>query len=49
MYKPKEFAKLLNITVQTLRNWEKKNKLNPIILPSGQKRYTEQQLKKIMS
>lgn len=45
MYKTKEFAKLINVTTQTLRNWEKNGKLIPIKLPSGQRRYTDEHLK----
>lgn len=48
MYKTQEFAKLINVTVQTLRNWEKTKKLVPIKLPSGQKRYTDNHLKQIL-
>jgi len=48
MYKPKEFAKLLNVTTQTLRNWEKTGKLIPLHLPSGQRRYTKKQLIEII-
>jgi DNA-binding transcriptional MerR regulator len=47
MYKPSEFAKLINVTTQTLRNWEKSGKLIPIHLPSGHRRYTEEQLQTI--
>lgn len=48
MYKTNEFAKLLNVSAQTLRNWEKNKKLVPITLPGGQKRYTDKHLRKIM-
>jgi len=49
MYKPSQFAKLINVSVQTLRNWEKQKKLIPITLPSGQKRYTESQLTNLIT
>lgn len=48
MYKTIEFAKLINVTPQTLRNWEKTGKLIPIKLPGGQRRYTDEQLKNIL-
>jgi len=48
MYKITEFAKKLNVTTQTLRNWDKKGILKPIKLASGHRRYTEEQLNKIL-
>jgi predicted site-specific integrase-resolvase len=42
MYSIGEFAKLINVTTQTLRNWDKENKLKPIILESGHRRYTDE-------
>ena len=48
LMKPKEFAKLLNVTTQTLRNWEKTGKLIPIHLPTGKRRYSNEQLKQIL-
>ena len=47
MYKIKEFAEKLNVTTQTLRNWDKKGILIPIKLASGHRRYTEEQFLKI--
>lgn len=44
MYSIGEFAKLINVTPQTLRNWDKENKLKPIILESGHRRYTNEHL-----
>lgn len=44
MYSIGQFAKLINVTTQTLRNWDKENKLKPIILQSGHRRYTNQHL-----
>ena len=44
MYSIGEFAKLINVTAQTLRNWDKENKLKPIILDSGHRRYTNEHL-----
>lgn len=44
MYSIGEFAKLINVTTQTLRNWDKQNKLKPVILESGHRRYTNDHL-----
>lgn len=45
MYSITEFAKLINVTSQTLRNWDMSGKLSPIKLKSGHRRYTEEHLK----
>ncbi len=47
MYTIKEFANLINVTTQTLRNWDKNGKLIPIKLKSGHRRYTIEHLNKI--
>jgi predicted site-specific integrase-resolvase len=47
MYSISEFAKLINVTPQTLRNWEKNKKLIPIKLNSGHRRYSEEHFNKI--
>lgn len=44
MYSISEFAKLIGVTKQTLRNWDKNGKLKPIILDSGHRRYTNEHL-----
>ena len=44
MYSIGEFAKLLNVTQQTLRNWDKSGKLIPIKVKSGHRRYTSEHL-----
>ena len=44
MYSIGEFAKLINVTTQTLRNWDKQNKLKPVILEAGHRRYTNEHL-----
>ena len=44
MYSIGEFAKLINVTTQSLRNWDKQNKLKPVILESGHRRYTNEHL-----
>ena len=47
MYSVSEFAKLINVTPQTLRNWDASNKLSPLKLKSGHRRYTTEHLNKI--
>jgi putative resolvase len=43
-YNIKEFSELINVSKQTLRNWDKLNKLTPIRLKSGHRRYTQEHL-----
>jgi len=43
-YNIKQFSELLNVSKQTLRNWDKEGKLIPIKLKSGHRRYTEEHL-----
>ena len=43
-YNIKQFAELLNVSKQTLRNWDKIGKLSPIKLKSGHRRYTIEHL-----
>ena len=38
-YNIKEFSVLINVSKQTLRNWDKEGKLTPIKLASGHRRY----------
>lgn len=47
MYSIEEFAKMINVTQQTLRNWDKNGKLKPIVLKSGHRRYTLDHYKQI--
>ncbi len=47
MYTINEFAKLIGVTNQTLRNWDKSGKLKPIRLNSGHRRYTDDHYKLI--
>lgn len=44
-YNIKEFSELINVSKQTLRNWDKDGRLIPIKLKSGHRRYTEDHLK----
>jgi putative resolvase len=43
-YNIKEFSELINVSKQTLRNWDKNGKLTPIKLKSGHRRYTDDHL-----
>lgn len=48
MIKPKDMAKKLNVTVLTLRNWEKQGKIKSERTPTGRRYYTEEELNRIM-
>ena len=48
-YKVGEFAKLLNITVKTLQNWDKQGTLKAYRTPTNQRFYTEEQLNQILN
>lgn len=49
MYSIGEFAKELNKTVQTLRNWDKNDKLKPhFVSPSGHRYYSQEQLNHLL-
>ena len=41
-YNIKQFSELINVSKQTLRNWDKEGKLIPIKLKSGHRRYTDE-------
>jgi predicted site-specific integrase-resolvase len=46
MYKIGEFARLSNVSVSTLRNWDKNGKLTPVYVSDGGTRfYSENQLR----
>ena len=47
-YKVGEFAKLLNITVKTLQNWDKQGTLKAYRTPTNQRFYTEKQLSQVL-
>lgn len=42
-YKPKEFAKLLNVSVQTLQNWDRKGIFKAYRTPTDRRYYTHDQ------
>ena len=48
IYKPGEFAKLLNVTVTTLQRWDREGVLKAYRNPKNRRFYTEQQLKEFM-
>lgn len=48
-YKVGEFAKLLNVTVKTLQNWDKQGTLKAYRTPTNQRFYTEEQLNLILN
>lgn len=43
-----EAAARCGVRIETLRNWEKAGKLNPVRTPGGHRRYTEEMLKEAM-
>ena len=47
-YKVGEFAKLLNVTVKTLQNWDKQGTLTAYRTPTNQRFYTEEQLNQVL-
>jgi len=47
MYTIKEFAKLSGISISTLRRWDKSGFFIPMKMPSGHRRYTDDDLSKI--
>lgn len=48
-YKVGEFAKLINVTVKTLQNWDKQGTLKAYRTPTNQRFYTEEQLNQILN
>ena len=47
-YKVGQFAKLLNVTVKTLQNWDKQGSLKAYRTPTNQRFYTEEQLNQVL-
>lgn len=47
-YKVGEFAKLLNVTVKTLQNWDKQGTLKAYRTPTNQRFYTDEQLNQVL-
>ena len=48
-YKVGDFAKLLNVTVKTLQNWDKQGTLKAYRTPTNQRFYTEEQLNQVLN
>jgi hypothetical protein len=48
-YKVGQFAKLLNVTVKTLQNWDKQGTLKAYRTPTNQRFYTEEQLNQVLN
>lgn len=49
LYKLKEVAEILNVSKDTLRNWDKNGKLKAKRYPSGYRYYTEEQIQKFLN
>lgn len=47
--KPKEVAKMLNITVNTLQRWDRTKLLVAFRYPNKRRYYTEEQIQKFMN
>lgn len=47
--RPQDAARLLNVTVRTLNNWEKKGKIKAIITPGGRRRYAKADIEAILT
>lgn len=48
IYKPREFAKIVNVSVQTLQSWDKQGKLAAKRNISDRRYYTEAQVKEVL-
>ena len=48
-YKIGQFAKLLNVIVKTLQNWDKQGTLKDYRTPANQRFYTEEQLNQVFN
>ena len=48
-YKVGQFAKLLNVTVKTLQNWDKQGTLKAYRTPTNKRFYTEEQLNQVLN
>ena len=49
IYKPKEFAELLGVSVRTLQRWDKKGLLVAYRTPTNRRYYTYEQYLKYMN
>ena len=48
LYSISKTAKILDVTPKTLRNWDKENKLKPVLTNGGHRRYKESDINKIL-
>lgn len=48
VYKPKEFAKLINVSVATLQRWDREGKLVANRNPADRRFYTQEHYNKVM-
>lgn len=49
MLKPKDVAKMLNVTVRTLQSWDRQGVLPALRTPAGRRWYSEEQINKFLS
>lgn len=49
MLKPKDVAKILNITVRTLQSWDRQGLLPALRTPAGRRWYSEEQINKFLN
>jgi len=48
LLRPKEAAKLLGVTVKTLRAMNKRGEIEAVVLPNGQRRYPTDEVSRLM-
>ena len=48
LLRPKEAAKMLGVTTTTLREWDKRGVLHSVRTPGNQRRFHENEIKKLM-
>lgn len=49
MLKPKDVAKILNVTVRTLQSWDRQGLLSALRTPAGRRWYSEEQINKFLN
>ena len=49
MYKPKEFAKKIGVSVSTLRRWDKEKRLVPLRTKTNHRVYTDDDIFKVLN
>lgn len=49
MLKPKDVAKMLNVTVRTLQSWDRQGLLPALRTPAGRRWYSEEQINKFLN